>query len=433
MATTSLIERAQREYREIAAQLPEHVAAPRQREAALAALAQSGLPANRDENWRYANLRALDRAAFKPLAAATLPPGVALPTALTGHERFVFVDGRLDSTRSASLETTAARRTIRSLTRSVHATPLRASDARFSLLSDAFAVDGLTIEVPAAAQTALEIVFVASGAASAGSSYPRLSLHARRGSKVALVERHLSFGEAASMVNCTIDLHLDEDAEVEHTRWQDLGGRTQVIDTLQANAAARSHYRLRQIATGAAAGRSTLHIHLAGREARCEFDAVSVADGAQALDAFAEIQHGAPGTATRQVFRGIASGRSKVAFNGKMIVAAEALGAHSDQSLKTLLAGAEAEIAARPQLEIYTDDVRASHGATAGKLDETMLFYLLSRGLERETAQALLQWAFVEDCVARVRPEGLRREIEARLARQIADVSALDGLLEKHQ
>jgi len=133
------------------------------------------------------------------------------------------------------------------------------------------------------------------------------------------------------------------------------------------------------------------------------------------------IEHAAPNARTEQTFRGIAAGRARVAFNGKIVVAPGANGTDSRQSLRGLLAGPEAEIDVRPQLEIYTDDVRCSHGATAGKLDDDMLFYLLSRGLTRETAQRLLKWAFLGDVVAKIELPGLRRQIEERLVGQLQD------------
>ncbi len=136
-----------------------------------------------------------------------------------------------------------------------------------------------------------------------------------------------------------------------------------------------------------------------------------------------------PNARTEETFRGIAAGRARVAFNGKMVVAREARGSDSRQSLRGLLAGPEAEIDVRPQLEIYTDEVSASHGATAGKLDDHMLFYLLSRGLEREAALRALKWAFLGDVVARLEPPELRRQIETRLAGQMHDGAALRELL----
>src|SRR6202020_174465 len=109
------------------------------------------------------------------------------------------------------------------------------------------------------------------------------------------------------------------------------------------------------------------------------------------------IEHRVPDSRAQQTFRGIAAGRARVAFNSKVVVSSGARGTDSRQSLRGLLAGPEAEIDVRPQLEIYTDEVRCSHGATAGKLDDNMLFYLLSRGIDPATAQRLLKWAFLED------------------------------------
>jgi Fe-S cluster assembly protein SufD len=191
----------------------------------------------------------------------------------------------------------------------------------------------------------------------------------------------------------------------------------------------RAAYRLRAVTLGGLTSRSSIFIKLAGREARCELFAAAVANRTQTHDIFAEIDHAAPSTTTRELFRGIATERGKLAFNGKMIVRAEAHDADSDQSLKSLLTGAGAEAAARPQLEIYTDRVRARHGATTGKLDEQMLFYLLSRGLDRAQAQALLQWAFIEDAVSQVQLAPLRQEIEQLVAAQLNEVSSLDGLV----
>jgi Fe-S cluster assembly protein SufD len=170
-------------------------------------------------------------------------------------------------------------------------------------------------------------------------------------------------------------------------------------------------------------------VNLAGRAAACELIAASIANGLQTHDVFAQIEHAGQATRTRELFRGIATERGKLGFNGKMIVRDGAHDADSDQSLKTLLTGSGAEAALRPQLEIYTDKVRAKHGATTGKLDEQMLFYMLSRGLDRLQAQALLQWAFVEEAVSQVEPAPLRQEIEQLIAAQLNEVSALDGLV----
>jgi Fe-S cluster assembly protein SufD len=155
---------------------------------------------------------------------------------------------------------------------------------------------------------------------------------------------------------------------------------------------------------------------------------VALGDRQQVQDTFALVEHRAPHTRTEQLFRGIAAGRARVACNGKIVVAPTAAGTDSQQSLRGLLAGTDAEIDVRPQLEIYTDDVRCSHGATAGKLDDNMLFYLLARGLDRDTALRLLKWAFLADAFAKIELPELRRQIEATLAEVLKD-AALKELL----
>jgi Fe-S cluster assembly protein SufD len=230
-------------------------------------------------------------------------------------------------------------------------------------------------------------------------------------------------------MNAAVDIAVGSGAVVSHTRLQNCADGASCFDTLVAHVADSATYRLRTVTLGALSSRSTLFIKLAGRGARCDLGAAIIANGIQTHDLFAEIDHAAPDTTTHELFRGIANDRGKLAFNGKMIVRENAHGADSDQSLKSLLTGSGAEAAARPQLEIYTDKVKARHGATTGKLDDQMLFYLLSRGIDRPTAQALLQWAFIEDAVSLVDLPELRREIESLAASRLLAVSGLSGLL----
>ncbi len=172
---------------------------------------------------------------------------------------------------------------------------------------------------------------------------------------------------------------------------QELASRAIVFDTLTATLAQEASYRLHALGSGAAASRTTLGVRLAGEHARLTLSVAALGERAQVQDAYALVEHLAPHTRTEETFRGISGGRARVAFNGKIVVARDAHGSDSRQSLRGLLAGPEAEIDVRPQLEIYTDDVRCSHGATAGKLDDNMLFYLLSRGLDRDSRAARAQ------------------------------------------
>ena len=420
------------------------IAATRRR-GAIKALEAQGLPVSRDENWKYANLRSLERMRFLPVPAPeTLPTLDQLPESLPGVPRYVFVDGHFAPAVSTTLAHAAARATTLSqrpdaasadaasadaasadtaTVDSVPAEGVTRGDRRFALLNEAFGTDGLRIEVPAAgsAPLQLEVVFVASAPAQSGASYPRLEIHLESGTQLTLIERHLSASAQASFVTSAVQVELARGAHLEHYRLQELDGRSTFFDTLCAELAEDAAYRLHAISTGGQAARSTLSLRLAGERAELSLAVAALGDRQQVQDAYAVVEHAAPNARTVQTFRGIAAGRARVAFNGKIIVAPGARGTDSRQSLRGLLAGPEAEIDVRPQLEIYTDEVRCSHGATAGKLDDDMLFYLLSRGLDRDSAQRLLKWAFLEDVISQVTLRPLRRQIEERLAGQLRD------------
>ncbi|HEY0766731.1 MAG TPA: Fe-S cluster assembly protein SufD [Steroidobacteraceae bacterium] len=408
-------------------------AAAARRRTAIAALTATGLPTSRDENWKYANLRSLERLRFIPAPAGQSLTVRDLPAAVAGFARYVFVDGAFAPALSAALNATAAAITpLAAAPDAGHAAagapapssaPGASADERFALLNEAFATDGAAIRVAAgrAEPVRLELVFVASADAQTGASYPRVELHLDAAAQLLLIERHVSAGSDASFVNSAVTVELGAGARLHHYRLQDLAVRAIVFDTLSAQVARDACYRLYGVSIGAQSARSTLAVRLTGERADLTLAVVALGDRQQAQDSFALVEHAAARARTEQTFRGISAGRARVAFNGKIVVARDAHGTDSRQSLRGLLAGPEAEIDLRPQLEIYTDEVRCSHGATAGKLDENMLFYLLSRGLEPEVAQRLLKWAFLEDVVAKIEVPELRRQIEERLAVQVPE------------
>jgi Fe-S cluster assembly protein SufD len=401
----------------------------------VSAVPTPALPTNRDENWRYANLRPLAKARVEPVVSAPRSARLEIPPALPGYERHVFVDGHYARDLSTVSDTSCVsllnvREAGQALASMLDADLAHAGvDFALARLNGARGDTVLHVAPRDGAEAHVEINFVTTAAAAGGTSYPRVQVHGGTHSHLRLVERHLSVDAADPAVNAAVDVALRADSTIDHCRVQNCADGAACFDTLTAHVGERATYRLRYVTLGGLTSRSTIFVKLAGRGARCEFASAAIANRIQTHDLFAEIEHIAPGTSTREVFRGIATERGKLAFNGKMIVRESAHGADSDQSLKSLLTGSGAEAAARPQLEIYTDKVSARHGATTGKLDEHMLFYLLSRGLDRTQAQALLQWAFIEDTVSQIELAPLRAEIEALVAAQLNEVSALDGLV----
>jgi FeS assembly protein SufD len=479
---------------------------PRRRHA-LAGLVASGLPTSRDENWKYVNLRPLEKVRFAPSTEAR--PAITradLPTAV-GKSRYVFVDGVFDASLSSpsaeagvTVTTVAAGADAGAVlkagsTGSANGGALSAGstgsgnggalsagstgsgnggalsagstssgnggalsagstssgnggaasignagaandaalpgDLRFALLNEAFATDGAHIHVARGTdcEICVELVFVATAEAKAGASYPRVSFKVDANARVGLIERHVSIGSDANFINCAVDVEVARDATVKHYRVQQTGARAIWFDTLTAKLAENAKYQVHMVNLGALSARSTVNVQLLGERSEVGVFGASVGGKNQVHDTFALVEHVAPNARTDQSFRGIAGGRARVSFNGKVVVRKGAHGTDSSQSLRGLLAGTDAEIDVRPQLEIYTDDVRCNHGATAGKLDDNMLFYLLSRGLDRETALRLLKWAFLEDVVSKIEVPELRRQIEESLAGQMNESAALAASL----
>jgi Fe-S cluster assembly protein SufD len=408
-----------------------HAPADLQRQRAMQMLTERGLPTSRDENWKYVNLRPLEKVRFAPPPVAPQSAVTAqdLPAPVAQYARYTFIDGVFAPALSAPTKHAGV------LVKSMHAAVANGAaispDLRFALLNEAFATDGaqILVEPGTDCQACIELVFVATTDSKVGASYPRVSFQVGAGARVGLIERHVSIGSDANFINCAVDVSVARDASVQHYRVQQTGARAIWFDTLTARLAENARYQLHSASLGALSARSTVHVQLAGERSEVGLFNVSVGGKNQVHDTFALVEHIAANARTEQSFRGISGGRARVAFNGKIIVRKGAHGTDSRQSLRGLLAGTDAEIDVRPQLEIYTDDVRCNHGATAGKLDDNMLFYMLSRGLDRETAQRLLKWAFLEDVVAKIEVPELRRQIEQSLAGQLNEAAALKELL----
>ena len=388
---------------------------------ALATVLALGLPTARDENWKYASLRQLERVHFgaSPRSAADTLQRVAelLPPLLDDYARLLFVDGRLVSPPLLDMMPAGLLQGPPGASAPLLPETLdRDADQRFAAINRAFAPDPQRLTVESGARVRLEIICVATLPAETATAHPSIEIEVRPGGGLSLVERHLSTADIATFTNSWMRIKLGPSATCRHYRSQLQSARSHFLQTLAITQEADSDYWICSVEAGAATSRLTANAQLAGRDARLAWQSVAVGETTQVNDTAVRIEHTAAGTRTQQMFRGISNDRSRLAFNGHMIVRAEAPGAIVEQSLRSLLAGPESEADLRPQLEIYTDQVKASHGATAGKLDEQMAFYLASRGLDPATAQALLKWAFVGDVLSHIDLLPIRVEAERAVA-----------------
>ena len=420
MSAPDFIHRLREDFDAAAARLPAAVVPAAARRAAVDRLVALGLPGLRDDAWRYADLRPLRSAALRPAANEVLTAGTlpALPAAIAGSQRLVFVDGRLDAAASTPVDDTLLR-PLGALAAGAE----RSGETRFALLNDAFALDAARFAVHG--DGVLELVFVASDAA--GASYPRVQLELVPGARLTLVERHVGTG-AATLSSAVAELALGRDALCRWYRLQDLAGDATHLEALRARLDAGATLEAVMLQLGGGAVRTTFDCDLYGRGASLQLHAASLAGGARTQDGAITVRHLAPETRSQQELRAIASGRAGIAFRSAVCVGRDATGADSRQSLKGLIGGDGAEVNLRPELEIDVDSVRASHGATTGAIDEGMLFYLLSRGLDRDTARQLLEWAFIEAVIGGVGDGALRREFEERTVAHLGNRAALEVL-----
>ena len=404
----------------------------RRRELALARLLGRGLPDRRDENWKYLDHAQIAERSFEPAPRIT-PTAVRLAPfllPLRAARRLVLVDGHcapalsdanygdgiavVDLAALLATDPAAAMRLLR--------TPGDDAEDRYALLADAFAAAGVIIRVDAGSTPAqpLYLLHVSSGSAP-GASHARVLIEVGAGARLQLVEHFVSLGDAPAFSNLAAELCIGAGATVEHLRLHQSGTQAAQLETWIVEQQADSSYDQHLFALGGSLLRSNLNLSLAGSRAQCRLSGLFMVDGERQADLYTQIAHHGVATQTIQNFRGIASGRGRGAFNGRIIVHPAARGADASQSSRNLLLTPLAEINSRPQLEIHTDDVKCRHGATIGTLDPAQLFYLLSRGLDPATARSLLTFAFCEDVIAGVPLPELRRSIEEMVVGRLPD------------
>ncbi len=395
------------------------------RDKAMDSFSGSGLPSKRQEAWRYTDVSALAGVAF-----ATRRELPALDQALSdlrsrytlnGALVLAFVDGVFDagasnvSTLPEGLELATLDSDGAALKRLGEQDAATASEP-FTALNTAFTTTGAVISVArgAAISTPLQIIHVATRADSgAGDSAvmanPRLEISMAPGSSLELVEVFLGAGDTANFNNCVTEISLADSARLAHLKVQQEADAAWHIAATRVRQEAGSHYAVQSIAIGGGTARQDIAIALNGRGAEAELSGLYLADGRRHTDHRLLIDHDAVETISDQNFKGILGDRARGVFNGKVVVQQDAQRIRADQSNRNLLLSELAEANTKPELEIYADDVKCSHGATVGQLDETALFYLRSRGIPLDVARALLTYAFARDIIDGIRYPSLKQ------------------------
>jgi Fe-S cluster assembly protein SufD len=407
------------------------------RERAMERFLSLGLPSNRDESWRYTNIRSLNGIHFaaaqnhiggeiQPFASVSLLDGAqraATISMINGYPLLHSIDSVINEIEVASLEEMV--RLDPSMVMRFIGEPSEADNQRWALLNTALFIDGLYLKITKKVQTPLVILHVGIGADTDTIAYPRVIIEAAPGASATIIEHHVAQGERAVVVNSNTHLSLGHGAQLEHYRVFATGPDSAHFDFLDVRQESDSLLKQFTIALGGGMVRADMEVSLNQAGATLENHALLVGYENRHVDCVNLVTHAAPDTTSRQTARAIASDTSRVVFNSKVIVKAGAVRSESQQSCRGLLLSPEAEIDSRPQLEIHTDEVKCVHGATTGRLDPDMLFYLLSRGLDRNTAQSLLVFAFLADVLTGMSVSSARTSIENALINQMPDSQLL--------
>jgi Fe-S cluster assembly protein SufD len=393
------------------ARLPGKGAVAALREDAFRRFEARGLPHRRVEEWKYTDLRALMREAMPLAAQPDAAAKAKAKTAAHGIEgrRLTFVDGVL----VPELSDLAAEDglTITSL-----ADALSKGDALIAAhvgkvfetkdpvvaLNTALMGDGAVIRVAAGTKPARPIVLIFVGT-QAAAAFTRSLIVVEKGAQVSLVEWHQS---GAAQVNNAVELVIEDGAQIDHVKVTDAQGLH--LSSLMASVGSNAKFSTFAFTSGSNLVRNQLFLRFAGKRTEAFVGGVSLLKDKQHVDSTMIIQHAAEGCTSRERFRSVLDGASRAVFQGKIIVEPGAQQTDAKMVSNALLLSDEAEADNKPELEIFADDVQCGHGATAGALDEKLLFYLRARGIPRKEAEALLIQAFVGEIIESIADEALR-------------------------
>jgi Fe-S cluster assembly protein SufD len=428
------------------------------RRAAMDRFGELGFPTTHDEDWRFTNVAPIARTVFTPpkawsgsarnLKASAHPSSVGEPW--IGPCRLVaFVNGHL-AVEASQLGTTTdgVRATTLAEAFSNGSAPVveahlarHASygDHSFVALNTALFEDGALIEVPpnTAVEQPIAMLFVTVGDAEPTATHPRNLILVGAGAQARFIEFHVGFtrpdvGSAVPyFTNAVTEVVAAENAIVDYTRIQQETDRGLHVGILQVEQGRSSSVTTHTISIGGRLDREEARAVLNGEGAEALLHGLYVIGGHQHVDNHTLIDHAKPHCASREVYKGVLDGHAAGVFNGKIAVRKDAQKTDSKQSNKNLLLSEDATINTKPQLEIFADDVRCTHGATIGQIDPEAVFYLRSRGIGLAEARNLLIQAFANDILDRIKFEplrtSLRRTIEARLGQARGTTSESEG------
>lgn len=417
------------------------------RREALERFAELGFPTTRDEDWKYTNVAAIEKRHFAPALKSPLTPpfekggmgGILTAVnelALDGTHLLVFVDGHFAPGLSR-VNRLPAGVVVSGLAEILGKRPemaeaLLSSEPYpngFAALNSAFMTDGAVVYLPAG--TALEqpvhALFLATRDDAA--SHVRNLILAENGVEATVIEHYAARNGATNFTNAVTRIRQGANSGLEHIKLQQESADAYHVAGIHASQDRDSRFTSHSVAFGARLSRNDISARLDAENCECHLNGLYLVGGHQHVDHHTSIDHAKPRGMSREYYRGVLDGAARAVFNGKVIVRANAQHTDAHQANNNLLLSREAEVDTKPQLEIFADDVKCAHGATIGQLDENMLFYLRSRGMDETRARSLLTYAFAGDVIHRIRVAPLKARLEALLINRLPQGDRIRELL----
>jgi len=398
------------------------------RKAAMGDFSEQGFPTLHDEDWRFTNVAPIAALPFHPVlapASSNIDGAFIAKNSFTGLKasRLVFVNGHFSRGLSSILplpngvkigSLAEALKTDTALVEKYLGKHATTKDNAFTALNTAFFRDGAFIYVPAGITVPepVHLLFISTAPETGASTHSRNLIVAEKNSAITIIESFVGVGSAAYFTNFVEELVIGANAAVEHCKFQDESASAFHIAAIHAHLGRSCNVIAHSIATGAKISRNNIRTSLADEGVECVLNGLYLTRDEQLADHHMIVEHAKPHCNSHEYYNGILDGRSKGVFHGRILVRPDAQKTDAKQTNKNLLLSDDATADTKPQLEIYADDVKCTHGATIGQLNDESIFYLRARGIGLETARRMLIHAFAGEIIDRVRYTPAREELD---------------------
>ncbi len=410
-----------------------------QRSEAAESFARLGFPTRKDEAWRYTSLERLLEQSWTPQVP---PEKVSFDATAVARRyisenvvaRLVFINGHWLSAFSSVGDVPRGLQ-IGSLHRVLEQRPAQLAPwlgkavgpavSGFTALNTALIDDGAWVHVAAGCRLPgpVELLYLTTGE-EAAAVQPRNLVVLEEGAEATVLEHYASLDDTACFTNSLTEVLLGKQTRLEHIRLQDENAAARHFSSVFIEQGESSHYQGMGVSLGSLWVRSEYHNQMRQSQARCELDGLYVAGDRQLNDVHLDIGHGVPACSSRERFKGILLGQGRAVFDGRIRVDVDAQETDAQLANDNLLLSRDAEVDTKPQLEIFADDVKCSHGTTVGQLEPAQLFYLRSRGIAADDARRMLCLGFAAEVLENCSVEAFRIRVEQRLRQRLADGSA---------